>query len=94
MNNFEPPPKDWIIISSIDWSRNWQIHQHLATSLVEAGHRVLFIENTGVRAPRATASDFKRVRQRLQNWLKSTGGFSDIRDNLTVFSPRRCPEFS
>lgn len=91
MNNFEPLPKDCVIFSSIDWSRNWQIHQHLATSLVEAGHRVLFIENTGVRAPRATASDFNRVRQRIRNWLKSTGGFSDIRDNLTVFSPLLLP---
>ena len=43
--------KDVIIISSIDWSTHWQMHHQLATSLVEAGHRVLFIENTGVRTP-------------------------------------------
>jgi glycosyltransferase involved in cell wall biosynthesis/uncharacterized SAM-binding protein YcdF (DUF218 family) len=83
--------RNYIIISSIDWSENWQIHQHLATSLVEAGHRVLFIENTGVRAPRATVSDFNRILQRLQNWLKSTRGFSDVRDNLTIFSPLLLP---
>lgn len=83
--------RNFVIISSIDWSRNWQIHQHLATSLVEVGHRVLFIENTGVRTPRATASDFNRVRQRLRNWFKSTGGFSDVRDNITVLSPLLLP---
>lgn len=84
-------PRDWIIFSSIDWSRNWQIHQHLATSLVEAGHRVLFIENTGVRTPRATSSDFRRIRHRLMNWLRSTSGFRDERDSLTLFSPLVLP---
>lgn len=75
----------YVIISSIDWSRNWQIHQQLATSLVESGNRVLFIENTGVRAPRS--GDFGRIRNRIRNWLKSTRGFFDVTENLTVFSP-------
>ena len=81
--------RDYVIISSIDWSRNWQMHQQLATSLVESGHRVLFIENTGVRAPRA--GDFGRIRDRIRNWLKSTRGFFDVKDNLTVFSPAFLP---
>ena len=74
-----------MIISSIDWSRNWQIHQQLATSLVKSGNRVLFIENTGVRAPRS--GDLGRIRDRIRNWLKSTRGFFDVTENLTVFSP-------
>lgn len=61
------------------------MHQQLATSLVESGNRVLFIENTGVRAPRS--GDFGRIRNRIRNWLKSTRGFFDVRENLTVFSP-------
>ena len=77
--------RDYVIIASIDWSVNWQMHQQLATSLVESGHRVLFIENTGVRAPRA--GDFGRIRDRIRNWLKSTRGFFDVREKLTVFSP-------
>jgi uncharacterized SAM-binding protein YcdF (DUF218 family)/glycosyltransferase involved in cell wall biosynthesis len=80
---------DYIIISSIDWSCNWQIHQQLATSLVESGHRVLFIENTGVRAPRV--GDFGRVIARIRTWLKSTRGFFDVREHLTVFSPLFVP---
>jgi glycosyltransferase involved in cell wall biosynthesis/uncharacterized SAM-binding protein YcdF (DUF218 family) len=78
--------RDVLLFSSIDWSRNWQVHQQLATSLVESGHRVLFIENTGVRAPRATASDFTRMRARLRNWLRSIRGFVDVREQLTVCS--------
>ena len=80
---------DCVIISSIDWSENWQAHQHLASSLVESGHRVLFIENTGVRAPRI--GDIGRIRDRIRNWLKSIRGFSDVTENLTIFSPLFLP---
>jgi uncharacterized SAM-binding protein YcdF (DUF218 family) len=81
--------RDYVIISSIDWSCNWQIHQQLATSLVESGHRVLFVENTGARGPRS--GDFSRIRDRIRNWLKSTRGFFDVRESLTVFSPLFIP---
>jgi uncharacterized SAM-binding protein YcdF (DUF218 family)/glycosyltransferase involved in cell wall biosynthesis len=80
---------DYVIVSSIDWSEIWQMPQQLATSLVDSGHRVLFIENTGVRSPRL--GDFSRIAQRIGSWLKSTKGFYDVRDNLTVFSPLFLP---
>lgn len=65
------------------------MHQQLATSLVAAGNRVLFIENTGVRAPRL--GDVGRVRERIGNWLKSTRGFRTVQPELTVFSPLFLP---
>ena len=77
--------RDFVVISSINWTENWQIHQQLTTSLVESGHRVLFIENTGARGPRF--GDFGRIYDRIRNWMKSTRGFFDVRENLTVFSP-------
>ena len=80
---------DWIIISSIDWSRNWQIHHHLATSLLDQGCRVLFVENTGARGLRV--GDLKRVIDRCKNWWKSTHGFRDQRENLTILSPLMLP---
>ena len=45
-------PHDVICISSIDWDFIWQGHQEIMTRLAADGHRVLFIENTGVRPPR------------------------------------------
>lgn len=81
--------KNFIIISSIDWSTHWQMPQQLAIALVAAGNRVLFVENTGVRAPRL--GDFGRIRERVRNWLKSTRGFSEIQPGLTVFSPLFLP---
>ena len=80
---------DFIIISSIDYSEIRQMPQHLATSLVDSGHRVLFIENTGVRGPRL--SDASRIGARIQNWLKGTRGFFDVQEDLTVFSPLFIP---
>ncbi len=34
-----PDRRNYVTISSINCSENWQIHQQLATSLVESGHR-------------------------------------------------------
>lgn len=81
--------RDFIIVSSIDWSEIRQMPQQLASSLVESGHRVLFIENTGVRSPRM--GDVARIGARIRNWLKGTRGFFDVQDNLTVFSPLFIP---
>jgi len=74
-----------ICFSSIDWEFNWQGHQEVMSALAAEGHRVLFVENTGVRAARL--SDFPRLRRRLLNWWKGTKGFRQEQKNLYVYSP-------
>lgn len=81
--------RNFLIVSSIDWSVNWQIHHQLATSLINEGNRVLFMENTGVRPPRP--GDLQRVISRLRNWFRSTRGFSEALPGLTLFSPLLLP---
>jgi len=81
--------KDIIIISSIDWSTHWQMHHQLTMSLVEAGFRVLFIENTGVRTPQL--KDIGRIRDRIRNRLSSEHGFRQINDALNLYSPLFVP---
>ena len=78
-------PYDVICISSIDWDFIWQGHQEIMTRLAERGHRVLFIENTGVRPPRL--SDLPRLSSRLRNWRRGTKGFREERRNLFIHSP-------
>jgi uncharacterized SAM-binding protein YcdF (DUF218 family)/glycosyltransferase involved in cell wall biosynthesis len=78
-------PHDVVCISSIDWDFIWQGHQEIMTRLAASGHRVLFIENTGVRPPRF--SDMPRVISRLRNWRRGTKGFREERPNLFVHSP-------
>jgi uncharacterized SAM-binding protein YcdF (DUF218 family)/glycosyltransferase involved in cell wall biosynthesis len=76
---------DVLCISSIDWDFIWQGHQEIMSTLAAQGHRVLFLENTGVRSPKF--SDLPRLRQRIANWWKSTRGFREERPNLFVYSP-------
>src|SRR5438093_4460499 len=78
-------PTDILCISSIDWDFIWQGHQEIMSTLAAEGHRVLFLENTGVRAPKVR--DLPRVRQRIRNWWRGTKGFREERPNLFVYSP-------
>lgn len=80
-----PDRRDILCISSIDWDFIWQGHQEIMSTFAAEGHRVLFLENTGVRAPKL--KDIPRLRSRLRNWWKGTGGFREERPNLFVFSP-------
>ena len=80
---------DVICISSIDWDFIWQGHQEIMSRLAADGHRVLFVENTGVRAPHMR--DLPRVRQRIRNWWRGTKGFRQERPNLFVYSPLVLP---
>jgi uncharacterized SAM-binding protein YcdF (DUF218 family) len=81
--------EDIICISSIDWDFIWQGHQEIMSTLAANGNRVLYIENTGVRPPRI--KDISRIRSRLKNWFRSTGGVRKERENLYVFSPLILP---
>jgi uncharacterized SAM-binding protein YcdF (DUF218 family)/glycosyltransferase involved in cell wall biosynthesis len=53
--------------------------------LAKNNNRVLFIENTGVRAPNIT--DIPRIKRRIDHWLKSTKGFRKEMENIYVYSP-------
>ena len=84
-----PRKRDIICFSSIDWQFIWQGHQEIMSTLAANGHRVLFVENTGVRAP--SMRDLPRVRQRIVNWWRGTKGFRREGDNLSVYSPLLLP---
>jgi uncharacterized SAM-binding protein YcdF (DUF218 family)/glycosyltransferase involved in cell wall biosynthesis len=80
---------DVLCVSSIDWDFIWQGHQEIMSRLAAQGHRVLFVENTGVRAPKVR--DLPRVRQRIRNWWRGTKGFREERPSLFVYSPLLLP---
>lgn len=74
-----------VCISTIDWDFVWQGHQEIMSTFARNGHRVLFIENTGVRRP--TLKDLPRLRKRLANWRGGARGIRQVMDNLYVYSP-------
>jgi glycosyltransferase involved in cell wall biosynthesis len=84
---------DIIYISSIEWSFLWQIHQEIAIRLARAGNRVLYIENTGVRAP--GVRDVRRVTARLKRWASASTshGVREVVPNVFVCSPLVLPPF-
>ncbi len=81
--------KDILCLSSIDWDFIWQGHQEIMAALAGQGNRVLFVENTGVRAPRLR--DLPRLKRRLVNWVRGTKGFRQERERLFVYSPLLLP---
>ena len=82
-----------ICISGIEWDFNWQSPQELCSRLAEAGNRVLFVENTGIRTPEL--KDAGRVWKRLLNWSRSlrTRDVREVGKDLYVCSPLVMPPF-
>lgn len=78
-----------ICISSIDWDFIWQGHQEIMSTLADNDNKVLFIENTGVRAP--NIRDIPRIKNRIKNWLKGVKGIRKEMNNLYIFSPLLLP---
>lgn len=78
-----------VCLSSIDWDFLWQAHQEVMSRFASKGSPVLFVENTGVRAPRL--SDLPRVVRRIRNWWGGVGGFRERAPNLIVLSPLLLP---
>ena len=55
----------------------------------QSGNTVLFIENTGARAP--GIHDISRISSRIKNWRSGVSGIREISKNLYVFSPLILP---
>lgn len=78
-----------VCISTIDWDFIWQGHQEIMSTLARQGHRVLFIENTGVRS--VQLKDLPRLKSRLLNWRRGVRGIRKVTDNLYVYAPLVLP---
>ena len=83
--------RDIIYISSIEWNFLWQQNQEIAIRLARAGNRVLYIENTGVRAP--GLGDAGRVFARLKSWIGKLGsrGVREVANSARHFRETALP---
>jgi glycosyltransferase involved in cell wall biosynthesis len=76
---------DICCLASADWREGmWVNCHHIFSRLAAAGHRVLFIESTGLRAPSAGAADVAKTARRAMRFLS---GVWRARANLHVVSP-------
>ncbi len=81
---------DVLILSTADWDHPlWTNKQHLAVSLANIGHRVVYVESLGIRSPRVKGGqDFRRIARRLFHL------FSPLRlrqERIWVLSPPVIP---
>jgi glycosyltransferase involved in cell wall biosynthesis len=84
-----PPSRDVVLLSTADWDHPfWTNKQHVATALVELGHRVLYVESVGLRPPRLEAQDLRRIGRRLRRGLRPP---RRVRAGLWVWSPVLIP---
>ena len=80
---------DFIIIATADWEHPlWTNKQHIAVSLADLGHRVLYVESLGLRGPRSDRSDLRRILRRLSQALLPP---RIVRKGLWVWSPLVMP---
>ena len=80
---------DFVVLATADWDHPlWTNKQHTALSLVENGHRVLYVESLGLRPPRASSADGLRILRRIRRLLRPP---RQVRPNLWVWSPAVLP---
>jgi len=58
--------RDVVLLATADWDHPfWTNKQHVAATLAKLGHRVLYVESVGLRAPRLEGQDLRRIWRRL-----------------------------
>jgi glycosyltransferase involved in cell wall biosynthesis len=76
---------DITLLSTADWDNPfWTNKQHVAVELARRGHRVLYIDSLGLRAPTASAQDLRRILRRLRKALRPP---RKVAAGLWVWSP-------
>ncbi len=83
---------DVVIVSSIDWDAKWQGPQEMAVRFAAQGRRVLFIENPGVRSPRA--GDARRLITRARKLVSAAGPVvRTVEAGVHLYTPAVLPPF-
>ena len=80
---------DIILLSTADWDHPlWTNKQHTALALAHHGHRVIYVESLGLRAPRAGGRDARRILRRLCRMVRLP---RQVAPRVWVWSPPVLP---
>ena len=78
-----------VIISTADWDHPiWTNKQHVACSLANQGHTILYVESLGLRGANNSGKDLSRIFRRL---IKGLSPPKRVRQNIWVLSPLVIP---
>ena len=81
---------NFLIFSTADWDNPfWTNKQHVAVSLADLGHKVVYVESLGLRRPTASKQDLKRIFFRLKKLFSTP---RKVSENIYVISPIIIPE--
>ncbi len=80
---------DIVVLATADWDAAlWTNKQHTARSLRDHGHRVLYVESVGLRAPRLDRTDLLRITRRLKRMARPP---RLVEDRIWCWSPPSLP---
>ncbi|GDY25941.1 glycosyltransferase [Agarivorans sp. Toyoura001] len=74
-----------LIVFGEDWQRHPSSSQHVITELAK-NHRILWVNSIGLRRPRLSFRDAKRVIEKAKSMLRTTKKASGVKEPLTEFS--------
>jgi glycosyltransferase involved in cell wall biosynthesis len=81
--------RDVVLLSTADWDNPfWTNKQHVAVGLARRGHRVLYVDSLGLRAPGVNAQDVRRMGRRV---ARAAAGARRVQDGIHVWSPLLLP---
>lgn len=81
--------RDVVMLSTADWDHPfWTNKQHVASAMAQLGHRVLYVESLGLRAPRLEAQDLRRIWRRIRRALLPP---RRVAERVWVWSPLLIP---
>ena len=86
-------PADFIVFSD-DWGEHPSSSQHLFRRLLAAGHRVLWVNTIGMRAPTISLADARKIVLKMSKMFRRSRGGGPARDsfeNLHVVQPFMLP---
>tara|TARA_Y100001968_G_C19441172_1_gene762593 strand:+ start:1188 stop:2354 length:1167 start_codon:yes stop_codon:yes gene_type:complete len=78
-----------VLISTADWDHPlWTNKQHVACSLADLGHKVLYVESLGIRPPNTSSKDLLRIFKRFRKGISLP---KKVYKNIWVWSPLVIP---
>jgi len=72
-----------IIYFANDWNSDHKVSSHHIANELLRGNRILYVETGGMRPPRKSTRDLKRIILRIISWLK---GVRKLQDDLYIYS--------
>lgn len=79
-----------IVCFGDDWGRHPSTLQFLARQLAKR-YQIVWIESLGLRYPRLTLIDFRRVLGKLMKWWRGPATQNNVSENLVVLTPMVLP---